>query len=166
MTDQPTTHEKPWDPDPGPVPETPDIPPLDLRARIANAIEQTTVRPSLVVSDEFEATVAAVHAAVSAGADWTPRDPATEMTAAQALAYLLDLPEWARLERLGHLLDRSRQAADCYEQDHVGRYAELVAIRVQRDRYHYALTQIGRLKGADTSGDVVMQIITEALVRQ
>jgi hypothetical protein len=70
------------DDDPGPEPDdAPDAPPLTLRDRIANVIEHANISYAGQDGDqaEFDQLVDAVHTAVGAGADWTPRTEGTAM---------------------------------------------------------------------------------------
>ena len=157
--------------DPGPEPtEPPPTPPLTLKQRIENAVERAmNDQRAEMTAGLFGKIVRDVHAEVSAGADWTPREEATEMTAAQALAYLLDLPEWSRIERLGLLLEQASKAARCWEHDHDGAIQQLRALTQQANRWHDALLQIARLCSTvdqPISGEenVIGSIATAALV--
>lgn len=151
--------------DPGPVPDdTPDVPPLTLRARIANALERH-VDPS-GATESFDEMVDAIHAEVSAGADYSDRLENTEMRAAQALAYLLDLPEQDRLNRLGQLIDSARNGSRCWEMNHRGQIEQHDHTRQQNQRYWAALTEIGKLTAPldNPLAERVSTLAAEALV--
>jgi hypothetical protein len=162
-----------YDADPGPEPDdAPDVPPLTLRDRITTAVENHFVEGNeLSFRSTIETIVEDVHTVVGAGADWTPRTEGTEMTPAQALAFLLDLPEWSRISRLGQLLDQAEAGADCYLYDHPGKLAEITALHISRQRYHDALTRIARLTSTvdqpeSARQNVIGQIAAEALTHR
>jgi hypothetical protein len=157
--------------DPGPVPDDqPEVPPLTLKARIANAVDRwvdtnTTDNPA----DTLDDLIDIVHAEVSAGADYSDRLENTEMSPAQALAYILDLPEWARLNRLRSLLSQASRGTRCQSLMHEQIEAELTSANQAQGRYRAALERIARLTSTtdqpERAGDDVLgQIAAEALV--
>lgn len=62
---------------------------------------------------------------VAAGADFTSPEDGTELTPAQALAFLLDADPPTRLTQLAGLLDSARSGATCRLMDHQGRIGQL-----------------------------------------
>lgn len=137
--------------DPGPVPDEPDVPPLTLRTRLINALDNC---PELdhIPSEIMEGITDQLHAAVSAGADFGPRDDNAEMTPGQALAYLLDLPEWARIDRLSSLLGQAHAGQMCRTMGHDLATDENLALRIKLQRYDQTLMQIGRLASPPDQG--------------
>lgn len=162
--------------DPGPVPAEPEVPPLTLRDRIANVVDRHFA--DKFDNDGYNDTdqnqrdlVDAVHAEVGAGADWAPVEEAVEMTPAQALAYLLNLPEWARIERLGRLLEEARRSHVCFVMDHEGAVEMCQALLIRERRHLDALNRIGKLCTNLDGGETDLQnmigtIAAEALVRR
>lgn len=161
--------------DPGPAPDdAPEVPVLTLRDRIANVVDKHFVgkfdNDGYDDSEENQRDlVDALHASVGAGADWAPRTEGTVMTPAQALAYLLDLPEWSRLSRLGQLLTEAERAHDCFVYDHAGKLAEIKALHIRAQRCRTALDRIARLcteaDGRETDlQNMIGRIAGEALV--
>jgi len=165
----------PAEADPGPVPDDqPDIPPLNLKSRIDNAIERGLTEQGQEHSDvDMIALADVVFAAVAAGADYSERTENTEMTPAQALAWLLDKPEWDRVNRLGILMDQARKASDCFVMDHEGAVEMRQAMLIRERRHFDALTRIARLCSPPEPPltqapllDQIGQIAAEALVRE
>lgn len=161
--------------DPGPEPEEPTPePPLTLRDRIANLIDvyfgMQDGNPGLPNAAAAADLTDAIHKVVAAGADYeNPRIENTEITPAQGLAYLLDLPEWGRVARLGMLMEQARKGADCFTMDHEGMREEFMALRKQRDRLHHAMVQIARITSTidqpeSVGQSVIGSISAEALV--
>lgn len=160
--------------DPGPVPEDPPTePPLDLKARIANLIDvyfgMQDGNPGLPNTAAAADLTDAIHRVVAAGADFTKPEENTELTPAQGIAYLLDLPEWARVARLGMLLEQARKGSDCFMRGHQDIEQELRGMRQQRDRLHHAMVQIARLTATvdqpeSVGQSVIGSISSEALV--
>lgn len=165
------------DVDPGPEPDgAPVVPPLTLRARIANVVDRHFTdkfdNDGYDDSDQNQRElVDAMHAEVGAGADWTPRVEGTAMSPAQALAFLLDLPEWSRISRLGQLLDQAELGSICYLADHSGAAEQLAALQISTQRYHDALLRIARLTSTvdqpeSAEQNVIGQIASAALVHR
>jgi hypothetical protein len=155
--------------DPGPVPDDqPEIPPLTLRDRIENAVERhiSIDGERLDFTSTAQMLIDDVYATVAAGADWSDRTENAEMTPAQALAYLLDLPEWARLDRLASLLDAARDSRRCRDRMHDQIEAELASANQAQGRYRQALMAIGKLTAPlDTPlAEQIATLATEALV--
>lgn len=165
----------PIDDDPGPEPDAePEAPPLTLRDRIHNAVDLWGADDDLIGrigGDALEQLVEQLHASVGAGADWSPRVEGAAMTPAQALAYLLDLPEWARIDRLGRLIDQAEKAGRCFIEDHDGAMQMNLALQMSEARNRDALNRIGKLctnlDGGETDlQNMIGKIAAEALVRR
>lgn len=160
--------------DPGPEPEEPTPePPLTLRDRIANLIDvyfgMQDGNPGLPNAAAAADLTDAIHKVVAAGGDFTEREEGVELTPAQGIAYLLDLPEWARISRLGMLMEQARDGSNCRMYQHDDLAAELRDVRASRNRLHHAMVQIARLTSTidqpeSVGQSVIGSISSEALV--
>ncbi len=163
---------EPANTDPGPEPtDPPEVPTLNLKSRIDNAIDAYAEAHDRGDPIDLFELADRVHAVVGAGADWTPRTEAAAMTPAQALAFILDLPEWSRISRLQQLLDQAEIGSQCFVMDHKGAVEERIAMRIAAQRYHDALMRIARycstVDQPETAGqNVIGQIAAEALVQR
>lgn len=71
--------------------------------------------------------------ALTAGADDTPVEEGVERTPGQFIHWFLELPEAKRLDVVARIFATSREAGDCFMQDHKGRLEWLEEQRA-RDR--------------------------------